>query len=168
MNGDMVMNSAMVIILLTLFGGVAIGLVLCFHEYKRQERQERQEQEMIKAQKEAELEYTNKMRTLTAFANWFKPHSLHYAFLVDTLKTAKVWNIESIKLYTLAIKESINRFDSSKHDANLNSNLRYVFGAVLSAVNSANEEYRNELIQNGYQEVINSIPTGFVGVSWEI
>ena len=162
------MNSAMVIILLTLFGGVAIGLVLCFHEYKRQERQERQEQEMIKAQKEAELEYTNKMRTLTAFANWFKPHSLHYAFLVDTLKTAKVWNIESIKLYTLAIKESINRFDSSKHDANLNSNLRYVFGAVLSAVNSANEEYRNELIQNGYQEVINSIPTGFVGVSWEI
>ena len=158
----------MVIVLLILFGGVAIGLVACFHEYKR-ERQERQEQEeMIKAQKEAELEYTNKMRTLTAFANWFKPHSLHYAFLVDTLKTAKVWNIESIKLYTLAIKESINRFDSSKHDANLNSNLRYVFGAVLSAVNSANEEYRNELIQNGYQEVINSIPTGFVGVSWEI
>ena len=168
MNSDMVMNSAMVIILLILFGGVAIGLVACFHEYKR----ERQEREMIKAQKEAqkeaELEYANKMRTLTAFANWFKPHSLHYAFLVDTLKTAKVWNIESIKLYTLAIKESINRFDSSKHDANLNSNLRYVFGAVLSAVNSANEEYRNELIQNGYQEVINSIPTGFVGVSWEI
>ena len=160
------MNSDMVIILLILFGGVAICPVVCFFQRKRRER------EMIKAQKEAqkeaELEYTNKMRTLTAFANWFKPHSLHYAFLVDTLKTAKVWNIESIKLYTLAIKESINRFDSSKHDANLNSNLRYVFGAVLSAVNSANEEYRNELIQNGYQEVINSIPTGFVGVSWEI
>ena len=162
MNGDMVMNSDMVIILLILFGGVAIGLVICFHEYKRerqdqerQERQERQDQEdMIKAQKEAELEYANKMGTLTAFANWFKPHSLHYAFLVDTLNTAKVWNFDSIKLYTLAIKESINRFDSSKHDANLNSNLRYVFGAVLSAVNSANEEYRNELIENGYQEVI--------------
>ena len=166
MNGDMVMNSAMVIILLSLFGVVAICPVVCFFQRKRRERQE--QQEMIKAQKEAELEYANKMRTLTAFANWFKPHSLHYAFLVDTLKTAKVWNIESIKLYTLAIKESINRFDSSKHDANLNSNLRYVFGAVLSAVNSANEEYRNELIQNGYQEVINSIPTGFVGVSWEI
>ena len=156
---------ALVVILSVLLGCTVVGLVVCFFQRKRQERQE---QEMIKAQKEAELEYTNKMCTLTAFANWFKPHSLHYAFLVDTLKTAKVWNIESIKLYTLAIKESINRFDSSKHDANLNSNLRYVFGAVLSAVNSANEEYRNELIQNGYQEVINSIPTGFVGVSWEI
>ena len=162
MNGD---DMALVVILSVLLGCTVVGLVVCFFQRKRQERQE---QEMIKAQKEAELEYTNKMRTLTAFANWFKPHSLHYAFLVDTLKTAKVWNIESIKLYTLAIKESINRFDSSKHDANLNSNLRYVCGAVLSAVNSANEEYRNELIQNGYQEVINSIPTGFVGVSWEI
>ena len=165
MNGD---DMALVVILSVLLGCTVVGLVVCFFQRKRQERQERQEQEMIKAQKEAELEYTNKMRTLTAFANWFKPHSLHYAFLVDTLKTAKVWNIESIKLYTLAIKESINRFDSSKHDANLNSNLRYVFGAVLSAVNSANEEYRNELIQKGYQEVINSIPTGFVGVSSEI
>ena len=156
---------ALVVILSVLLGCTVVGLVVCFFQRKRQERQE---QEMIKAQKEIELEYANKMRTLTAFAHWFKPHSLHYAFLVDTLKTAKVWNIESIKLYTLAIKESINRFDSSKHDANLNSNLQYVFGAVLSAVNSANEEYRNELIQNGYQEVINSIPTGFVGVSWEI
>ena len=160
------MNSAMVIILLSLFGVVVICPVVCFFQRKRRERQE--QEEMIKAQKEAELEYANKMCTLTAFANWFKPHSLHYAFLVDTLHTAKVWNIESIKLYTLAIKESINRFDSSKHDSNLNSNLQYVFGAVLSAVNSANEEYRNELIENGYQEVINSIPTGFVGVSWEI
>ena len=156
---------ALVVILSILLGCIVVGLVVCFFQRKRQEREER---EMIKAQKEAELEYANKMRTLTAFANWFKPYSLHYAFLVDTLKTAKVWNIESIKLYTLAIKESINRFDSSKHDANLNNNLQYVFGAVLSAVNSANEEYRYELIENGYQEVINSIPTGFVGVSWEI
>ena len=162
MNGD---DMALVVILSVLLGCTVVGLVVCFFQRKRQERQE---QEMIKAQKEAELEYANKMCTLTAFANWFKPHSLHYAFLVDTLHTAKVWNIESIKLYTLAIKESINRFDSSKHDSNLNSNLQYVFGAVLSAVNSANEEYRNELIENGYQEVINSIPTGFVGVSWEI
>ena len=163
MNGD---DMALVVTLSILLGCIVVGLTVWV--YKR-ERQEHQEREMIiKAQKEAELEYANKMCTLTAFANWFKPHSLHYAFLVDTLKTAKVWNIESIKLYTLAIKESINRFDSSKHDANLNSNLQYVFGAVLSAVNSANEEYRNELIQNGYQEVINSIPTGFVGVSWEI